>query len=59
MLLGEAEWLTEGEFAWGRNGYYHYYPKLERIKEWLHQAAFELIEHDVGDDYQHFLVRKP
>ena len=59
VVLGEAEWVMEGGYAWGRNGFYHYYPGLEQVKKWLQPTGFELIEHDVGDDYHHFLMRKP
>ena len=37
---------------------YHYYPQLERVREWSAEAGFELVEEGFGDLYEHFLVRK-
>jgi hypothetical protein len=48
--------VVHGE--WAQEGKYHYYPAIEQVKEWLHQARFELVDEAVGDDYHHFLVRK-
>ena len=43
---------------WAHEGGYHYYPKIEQVKEWVHLARFHPIEETVGDDYHHFLVQK-
>ena len=48
--LEYGEWL-EGEG-------YHYYPRLEQVREWLAAAGFTVIEETTGDEYQHYLVRK-
>ena len=45
-----GEWVPEGR--------YHYYPKIEQVKEWAQQAGFCLIDETVGDEYHHFLVQK-
>jgi SAM-dependent methyltransferase len=37
---------------------YHYYPPLEQVRHWTHEAGFEVLEESTGDDYQHFLTRK-
>ena len=37
---------------------YHYYPPLPRVKEWIQQAGFDLVEEGEGDDYHHFVIRK-
>ena len=29
---------------WTQKGEYHYYPKIEQVKEWLHSAGFAVIE---------------
>ena len=43
---------------WAHEGGYHYYPRIEQVKEWVQKAQFELIDETAGDLYQHFLVRK-
>ena len=45
-----GEWVPEDR--------YHYYPKIEQVKEWVQQAGFRLIDETVGDEYHHFLVQK-
>jgi SAM-dependent methyltransferase len=37
---------------------YHYYPELARVREWLHEARFRVIEEAEGDEYRHFLLRR-
>lgn len=37
---------------------YHYYPRLEQVREWVRQAGFVVVEETTGDEYQHFIVRK-
>jgi cyclopropane fatty-acyl-phospholipid synthase-like methyltransferase len=43
---------------WADQEVYHYYPPLEKVREWIQQASFDLIEEGEGDGYHHFLVRK-
>jgi SAM-dependent methyltransferase len=43
---------------WAHEGGYHYYPEIEKVKEWVQLARFHLIDETVGDDYHHFLVQK-
>lgn len=50
MPVVYGEWVLEGG--------YHYYPKIDQVKEWLKLAHFRLINETVGDDYHHFLVQK-
>lgn len=58
VVYGEAAWTLAGGYQWGPDGYYHYYPKTEQVKDWVQQTGFHLIEDAVGDEYHHFLVRK-
>jgi len=48
--------VVYGESA-HENGY-HYYPKIEQVKEWVRLACFRLIDETVGEEYYHFLVQK-
>ena len=48
--------VVHGESA--HEGGYHYYPRIEQVKEWLHQAHFRQIDETVGDFYHHFIVQK-
>lgn len=43
---------------WEHEGGYHYYPKIEQVREWVRLTHFDLIDETAGDDYQHFLVQK-
>lgn len=45
-----GEWINEGV--------YHYYPALEQVREWVHQAGMTILEEGEGDGYHHFLMRK-
>jgi SAM-dependent methyltransferase len=38
---------------------YHYYPNPERIRQWLNDAGFEILEEAEGDYYLHLLMRAP
>jgi SAM-dependent methyltransferase len=40
------------------DGGYHYYPKIEQVREWVQKSRFDLVDETAGDEYQHFLVRK-
>lgn len=48
--------LVQGE--WAHEGGYHYYPPLERVREWTRDAGFTLLEEAEGDGYAHYLTRK-
>jgi len=48
--------VVYGESA--HEGGYHYYPKVEQVKEWLQLGRFHLIDETAGDEYHHFLVQK-
>ena len=45
-----------GEYL--ENGGYHYYPKLEVVREWMRQANLEIIEEYEEGCYHHFLSKK-
>jgi ubiquinone/menaquinone biosynthesis C-methylase UbiE len=49
--------LVYGESAWEPG--YHYYPEIERVREWHQKAGFRPVDESVGDSYCHFLVQKP
>jgi len=42
---------------WADGDVYHYYPAIERVRDWIRQAGFGLIEDGEGDKYHHFIVR--
>jgi SAM-dependent methyltransferase len=56
--------VVAGEAIWGQpDGYYHYHPTMERVREWVAASGFE-IEHEkespwVDDEYSyhHLLAR--
>jgi 2-polyprenyl-3-methyl-5-hydroxy-6-metoxy-1,4-benzoquinol methylase len=37
---------------------YHYYPPLEKVREWIDQAGLAIEEEGAGSGFHHFLVRK-
>jgi SAM-dependent methyltransferase len=41
---------------WAHEGGYHYYPRIEQVRDWVRLARFRLVEETVGDEYHHFLV---
>lgn len=55
------EWAYEGSHhaEWAQAGAYHYYPRLEQVREWLLDSHFQLIDEAEADIYHHFLVQKP
>lgn len=59
VVYGEAEWALDGGYRWTGEGAYHYYPGIKQVKEWIGQVGFELIDNLAGDEYHHFIVRKP
>ncbi len=38
---------------------YHYYPEAKAIRNWLDATGLELVHVSEGDQYQHFLLRRP
>ncbi|QTA37913.1 class I SAM-dependent methyltransferase [Thermosipho ferrireducens] len=48
--------IVEGEVVY--NGGYHYYPPIKKVKEWLYEVGFKIIEEGLSDGYYHFLVKK-
>ena len=59
VVYGEAEWLEEGGYHWGRGGCYHYYPEMVQVKAWVRQAGFQVIDEQADAEYHHSLVQKP
>jgi cyclopropane fatty-acyl-phospholipid synthase-like methyltransferase len=55
-----GEWAYEGgdHGEWAQEGGYHYYPKIDQVKEWLQQSGFRQTDEAVGEEYHHFLVQK-
>jgi cyclopropane fatty-acyl-phospholipid synthase-like methyltransferase len=43
---------------WEQEYGYHYYPKIEQVKEWVQLARFRLIDETAGDEYHHCLVQR-
>lgn len=37
---------------------YHYYPPLEKVRAWIHQAGLAIEEQGAGSGFHHFVVRK-
>jgi 2-polyprenyl-3-methyl-5-hydroxy-6-metoxy-1,4-benzoquinol methylase len=37
---------------------YHYYPPLDKVREWINQASFMIEEEGAGSGFHHFLVKK-
>ena len=37
---------------------YHYYPPLEKVREWIDQAGLAIEEEGAGSGFHHFVVRK-
>jgi len=58
IVYGEAEWLEEGGYHWERGGWYHYYPQIQQVNEWVRMAGFQVIDEQADSEYHHFLVQK-
>jgi SAM-dependent methyltransferase len=58
VVYGEANWVPEDGYDWSLPGYYHYYPRLEQVRDWITATGFRLIDDAAGDGYHHFLVQK-
>jgi len=43
---------------WAHEGGYHYYPKIEQVRDWLKLSRFHLTDEIEGVEYYHFLVQK-
>jgi SAM-dependent methyltransferase len=43
---------------WAHEDGYHYYPRIEQVKEWVQQAGFRLLDETTGIEYHHFIVQK-
>lgn len=48
--------VVEGE--WVHEGAYHYYPTMERVRTWVDEAGFDVLEEAADDGYHHVLARK-
>lgn len=46
------------EWEYAHEGGYHYYPSIEKVKEWLNLSGFFIIKEGTSDGYEHFIVRK-
>ena len=46
--------VVEGEHA--HEGGYHYYPPIEKARDWIEQAGFSVVGERTGDGYHHFLA---
>ena len=42
----------------GGLGGYHYYPELQKVRDWIHSAELKIIEEREQEVYHHFLVKK-
>jgi cyclopropane fatty-acyl-phospholipid synthase-like methyltransferase len=58
FIRGQQAGLPVVYGEWIDREVYHYYPPLEKVREWIQQARFDLTEEGEGDGYHHFLVRK-
>jgi SAM-dependent methyltransferase len=57
--------VVDGEVVWEEpDGYYHYYPSIEQVRDWVAEAGFTIEEetegpwHDGGYAYHHVLARR-
>jgi SAM-dependent methyltransferase len=55
--------VVEGEVIWDEpDGYYHYYPAMDRVRAWISHAGFDIVDemegpwHEEGYAYHHFLA---
>ena len=48
--------IIEGEYA--HEGGYHYYPSIEKVKEWIDRSSFKILKENASDGYHHFIIRK-
>jgi len=43
---------------WAPEGRYHYYPRIEQVKEWLEQVRFGLVDEAADEEYHHYIVQR-
>jgi SAM-dependent methyltransferase len=55
---GLAQGLPVVEGEWAHEGGYHYYPPIQQVRRWTHQAHFDLLDEAVDDVYHHFLAHQ-
>lgn len=48
--------VVEGEYA--HKGGYHYYPSIEKVKEWINSSGFVIVKENTSDGYEHFILEK-
>jgi SAM-dependent methyltransferase len=67
VVFGEV--ADESAYAWAMEqpdvsdeqadiAVYHYYPPLEKVREWIDHAGLAIEEEGAGSGFHHFLVRK-
>jgi 2-polyprenyl-3-methyl-5-hydroxy-6-metoxy-1,4-benzoquinol methylase len=57
LPLVRGEFIATQTLEWALEGDYHYYPRLEQVREWLRQTSFNLLEEGEADEYHHFVTR--
>jgi SAM-dependent methyltransferase len=57
--------VVDGEVMWDEpDGYYHHYPPMDRVRAWIAEAGFEIVDeaegpwHDAEYAYHHMLARR-
>ena len=58
VVYGECAQESGYHAEWAQESFYHYYPKIAQVKEWVRLACFHLIDDTVEDEYHHFLVQR-
>jgi len=48
--------VFEGEHA--HEGGYHYYPSIDKVKEWINLSGFIIVKENTSDGYNHFILKK-
>lgn len=48
--------VVEGEYA--HEGGYHYYPPIDKVKEWINLSGFVTVKENTSDGYEHFILKK-
>lgn len=48
--------VVEGEHA--HEGGYHYYPSIDKVKEWINLSGFIIVKENTSDGYKHFILKK-
>jgi ubiquinone/menaquinone biosynthesis C-methylase UbiE len=47
--------LVEGEIPFEAG--YHYYPTEDQVRAWIGGAGFEILHHETGDEYDHYVCK--